>query len=73
MSNHAIRLMPNAQKLCTIVFPWGKYSYLRLVMGIANSPAIFQNKIDQLMDGLKYVQAYFDNILIVTKNTNEDH
>jgi hypothetical protein len=25
------------------------------------------------MDGLDYVQAYLDNILIVTKNTYEDH
>jgi hypothetical protein len=25
------------------------------------------------MDGLNYVQAYLDNILIVTKNTYEDH
>jgi hypothetical protein len=69
----AIRLTPNAQKSCTIVFPWGKYSYLRLPMGIANLLDIFQSKINQLMDGLNYVQAYLDNILILTKNAYEDH
>jgi hypothetical protein len=37
MSYYAMRLTPNAQKLCTIVFPWGKYSYFRLHMGIENS------------------------------------
>jgi hypothetical protein len=42
-------------------------------MGIANSLDVFQSKINQLMDGLDYVQAYLDNILIVTKNTYEDH
>ena len=73
MGYYALRLTPNAQKLCTIVFPWGKYSYLRLPMGIANSPDIFQSKINQLMEGLDYVQAYLDNILIVTKNTYDDH
>jgi hypothetical protein len=73
MGYYAIRLMPIAQKLCTIVFPWGKYSYLRLPMGIANSPDVFQSKINQLMDGLDYVQAYLNNILIVTKYTYEDH
>jgi hypothetical protein len=62
MDYYAIRLTPNTQKLCIIVFPWGKYSYLRLPMGIANSPDIFQGKINQLID-----------ILIVTKNTYEDH
>jgi hypothetical protein len=41
MGYFAVRLTPNAQKLCTIVFPWGKYSYLRLPMEIANSPEIF--------------------------------
>jgi hypothetical protein len=60
-------------KLCTIVFPWGKYSTLRLPIGIANSPDIFQSKINQLMDELDYLQAYLDNILIVIKNTYEDH
>jgi hypothetical protein len=73
MGYYVIRLTPNAQKLCTIVFPWGEYSYLRLPMGIVNSPDIFQRKINQLMDGLEYVQAYLNNILIVTKNTYEDH
>jgi Retroviral aspartyl protease len=29
MGYYTIRLTPQAQKLCTIVFPWGKYSYLR--------------------------------------------
>jgi hypothetical protein len=42
-------------------------------MGIANSPVTFQSKINQLVDGLNYVQAYLDNILIVIKNTYEYH
>jgi hypothetical protein len=29
-----IKLDADAQKLCTIVFPWGKYKYKRLPMGI---------------------------------------
>jgi hypothetical protein len=36
-------------------------------MRIENSPDIFQSKINQSMDGLNYVQAYLDDILIVTK------
>jgi hypothetical protein len=42
-------------------------------MGIANSPDIFQREINQIMDVLDYVQAYLDDILIVTKITYEDH
>ena len=40
-----ICLDPDASKICTIIFPWGKYSYLRLPMGIAGSPDIFQAKM----------------------------
>ena len=42
MGYYTIRLDPDASKICTIIFPWGKYSYLRLPMGVAGSPDIFQ-------------------------------
>jgi hypothetical protein len=41
----AIRLSPQSQVLCTIVLPWGKYCYLRLPMGLAVSPDIYQEKM----------------------------
>jgi hypothetical protein len=44
MGYYTIRLTPQAQTLCTIVFPWGKYSHLQLPMGVANSPDIFKVK-----------------------------
>jgi hypothetical protein len=44
MGYYTIRLDPAASKICTIIFPWGKYSYKRLPMGIAGSPDIFQSK-----------------------------
>jgi hypothetical protein len=34
MGYYTIRLDPDASKICTIIFPWGKYSYKRLPMGI---------------------------------------
>jgi hypothetical protein len=42
MGYYTIRLDPDASKICTIIFPWGKYSYKRLPMGIAGSLDIFQ-------------------------------
>jgi hypothetical protein len=44
MGYYTIRLDPDASKICTIIFPWGKYSYKRLPMGIAGSPDIFPRK-----------------------------
>ena len=45
MGYYTIRLVPDSQKICTVIFPWGKYSYLRLPMGIAGSPDIFQENV----------------------------
>jgi Reverse transcriptase (RNA-dependent DNA polymerase) len=73
MGYYTIRLTPQAQKLCTIVFPWGKYSYVRLSIGVANSPDIFQSKISQLMVALHFVRAYLDDVLVATKGSYQEH
>eukprot|EP00804_Cyclotella_cryptica_P001330 CCRYP_020351-RA/>CCRYP_020351-RA protein AED:0.43 eAED:0.43 QI:6/-1/0/1/-1/0/1/0/82 len=66
MGYYTIRLDPDASKICTIIFPWGKYSYLRLPMGIAGSPDIFQSKMTELMATLEFVRAYIDDLLCIT-------
>jgi hypothetical protein len=58
MGYYMIRLEPDASKICTIIFPWDKYSYKRLPMGIAGSPDIFQRKMLKLMESLKDVRGY---------------
>jgi hypothetical protein len=30
MGYYTIRLDPDASRICTVIFPWGKYSYQRL-------------------------------------------
>jgi hypothetical protein len=57
----------------TIIFPWGKYSYLRLPMGYAGSADIFQAEMMDLMESLEYVRAYIDDLLVITRGTLEDH
>jgi hypothetical protein len=73
MDYYTIRLDPDASKICTIIFPWGKYSYKRLPMGIAGSPDIFQGKMSELMESLKYIQIYLDDLLCISKSSLEDH
>jgi hypothetical protein len=73
MGYYTIRLDPDASKICTIIFPWGKYSYQRLPMGIAGSPDIFQGKILELLESLDYVRAYLDDLLCISKLSLEDH
>ena len=66
-------LLERAVKMFTIIFPWGKYSYLRLPMGFAGSADIFQAEMMDLMEALEYVRAYIDDLLVLTRGTLEDH
>eukprot|EP00804_Cyclotella_cryptica_P013535 CCRYP_017229-RA/>CCRYP_017229-RA protein AED:0.35 eAED:0.35 QI:0/0/0/1/0/0/2/0/266 len=73
MGYYTIRLDPDASKICTIIFPWGKYSYLRLPMGVACSPNIFQAKMAEPMATLEFFQTYLDDLLCISKGSLEDH
>jgi hypothetical protein len=73
MGYYTIRLDPDASKICTIIFPWGKYFYKRLPMGIVGSPDIFQGKMSELMESLEFVRAYLDDLLCISKVSLEDH
>jgi hypothetical protein len=73
MGYYTIRLDPDASRICTVIFPWGKYSYKRLPMGIAGSPDIFKSKMSELMEDLECVQAYLDDLLCISRSSLEDH
>ncbi len=73
MGNYTIRLDPTASKMCTIILPWGKYSYKRLPMGFGGSADIFQAQIMDLMAALEFVQAYMDDLLIITRETPDEY
>jgi hypothetical protein len=73
MGYYTIRLDPNASRICTVIFPWGKYSYKRLPMGIAGSPDIFQSIMLELMENLEYVQAYLDDLLCISRSSLDNH
>jgi hypothetical protein len=73
MGYYHIELSPNSKKLCTLVTPFGKYEMQKLPMGLCNSPNIFQEKVSILMEGLKFVRAYIDDLLVLSKGSFEDH
>jgi hypothetical protein len=73
MGYYHIELTPNASKYCTVVFPWGKYEYLRLPMGLCNSPDIFQERMSDLMVGLEFARAYIDDLLVLSTGDFADH
>ncbi len=73
MGYYTIRVDPTAAEMCTIIFPWGKYSYQRLPMGFAESADIFQAEMGNLMATLEYVRVYIDNLLFITKGNLDDY
>jgi hypothetical protein len=73
MGYYTIRLDPKVSEMCTIIFPWRKYSYKRLPMGFGGSANIFQAQIMDLMVSLKFVQVYMDNLLIITRGILDKH
>ena len=73
MGYYTFRLDPDASRICTIIFPWGKYFYKRIPMGVAGSPDIFQAKMSELMIDLEFVRTYLDDLLTITKSNLSDH
>ncbi len=55
MGYYTIRLDPVTSKMCTIIFPWGKYSHKRLPMDFGGSADIFQAQIMNLMASLGFL------------------
>ncbi len=73
MGYYTIRLDQDASKIWTVIFPWEKYSYKRLPIGIAGSLDMFQEKMLELMETLEYVRDYLDDLLCISKLSLEDH
>jgi hypothetical protein len=73
MGYYTIRLDPTAAEMCTIIFPWSKYSYQRLPMGFAGSADIFQAEMGNLMATLEYIRVYIEDLLVITKGSLDDH
>jgi hypothetical protein len=67
MGYYTIRMDPTASEMCTIIFPWERYSYKRLPMGFGGSADIFQTQIMDLMVSLEFVQVNMDDLLIITR------
>ena len=42
-------------------------------MGLSNAPDIFQEKMNSLMEGLEFARAYIDDVLVISKQSFEEH
>ena len=42
-------------------------------MGLCNSPDIFQEKMNELFNGLDYLRTLVDDLLIISNESLQDH
>ena len=73
-----IELDIESSLLTTFQTPWGRYCWKRMPFGISPAPELFQQRLDQNLEGLPGVHRIFDDLLITGKGdtllaTSQDH
>ncbi len=71
MQYYTFELDNKSQDLCTIITPFGKYKYLRLLMGLKYSPDIAQAAMENVLSDIKDADVYID--VVVTVSSDWDH
>lgn len=67
-----VPLEEESKQLVTVTTHKGLYRYTRLPFGIASAPAIFQHLMEKILQNLRGVTCYLDDIL-VTGHNDEEH
>ncbi|KAG6611199.1 Pol Polyprotein [Phytophthora cinnamomi] len=72
MSYYARILDEISRRVTAIVFPWGKFVFGCLPMGVSTAPDEFQSIMNMMLGDLDGVWAYLDDVLIPS-DTFEEH
>jgi len=67
-----IPLHPESREVTAFTSPAGLYQFRVLPFGLSNSPAVFNRVMRQVLQGVKGVEAFIDDIL-VHSSTFEEH
>ena len=68
---HQIALGKSSRAKTAFVTPFGKYKFLMVPFGSAQAPASFQLLMNKVLEGLKFVMTYLDNIIIFSENESQ--
>ncbi|PFX14203.1 Uncharacterized protein K02A2.6 [Stylophora pistillata] len=61
---YQIQLDEESSKLLTFNTPFGRYTYLRMPMGIKSAPEVYQQRMEQVFEGLPGLKVIMDDISI---------
>lgn len=67
-----VRLSEPSQLLTTFQTPWGRYCWQRLPFGVSPAPECFQQRLDQVLQGLPGVYRVADDLLIVGRGADRE-
>ena len=73
MVYYTTRLSPANQDMTTIITEFGEFRYNRLTMGMCALGDILKAKVDELLGDIEGVKTYIDDILILNKDSFENH
>ena len=65
---HHITLGKSSRAKTTFVTPFGKYEFLMVPFGLAQSQAYFQLLMNKVLKGLKFTMTYLDDIIIFSQD-----
>ena len=68
---HHRALDDDAIKKTAFVMPLGRYEYLKVPFGLAQAPAYFQNLMNKVLNGLHFILAYLDDVIIFSKSSEQ--
>ncbi len=66
-----IPLDPESRKITAFATPRGLYQYRVLPFGLANSPAVFNRRIRQVLGDLNGIEVFVDDVLIHSTDLEE--